>query len=342
MKIQELGEFGLIDKIKKNAGRYKGHPEIVIGIGDDCAAIRYPGGNCLLYTTDTLVENVHFSKSYFTYYDIGFKALAVNLSDIAAMGGIPQYCLVTLGITDGTGVKDVEEIYRGLKTIASEFDVKIIGGDIVKSPCGLVVSVTLTGKTLSGNGIRRSGAKPGDTVFCTGNFGDSAAGFFALNKKLAGWDELKRRHTRPRPRVKEGLFIAKTGLANSMIDSSDGFDKSVRIICEESGVGCEIRLDKIPVSKTFENFSSGNRIDKNEYILSGGEEYELIFTASTENSGVFNKRFYPVGKITAKKDIVYTGPEGAIRDIGSGGFDHFAAKSKGKPQIYGGKRQRRR
>lgn len=333
MRIQELGEFGLIERIRKVSGRYSGHPEILLGIGDDCAAVKYLKGGCLLFTTDTLVENIHFSKKYYSYYDIGYKVIAVNLSDIAAMGGIPQYCLVTLGLPHNLKVHEVDGIFRGINALCSEFDVKVIGGDIIKSPESLFISVTAIGKTATGSGIKRNGAKPGDIIFTTGTFGDSAAGFFILKKGIPGWGNLEKKHLRPVPRIKEGLFIANTKSANSMIDSSDGFDKSVRFICQESRVGCEIDLDKIPVSAEFKTFTSDFRLEftplkagTSDLILFGGEEYELIFTAPESKKHLFEKHFSPVGKITKNKTIVYTDSKGKRINIKNCGFDHFTTR----------------
>ena len=168
MKISQLGEFDLIERIKNKNKRAVHRSEMVLGIGDDCAVVKCRKDTHFLFTTDTLVENVHFSKKYCNFIDIGYKSIAVNLSDIAAMGGVPLYALVTAGLPTSTTVKETDDIYRGIAKLTSEFNVEIIGGDTVKSPSLTFISVTLIGKTLNGTGIKRSGARAGDTVFTTG------------------------------------------------------------------------------------------------------------------------------------------------------------------------------
>ena len=323
MKISQLGEFGLIDRIRKKNINRTGSSGAVIGIGDDCAVVKCKRGRNLLFTTDTLIENVHFSKKHFSNFDIGYKSIAINLSDIAAMGGVPLYALITAGFPASTEVRVADEILRGIKKLTREFGVEIIGGDTVKSPTALIISVALIGRTISGTGIKRSGAKPGDVIFTTGPFGDSAVGFRLLQRGITGHKGLKQKHLRPYPKIKDGVFIAKSGFANSMIDSSDGFDKSIRLICEESGVGCEIRFDKIPVSSEFKSVSSSLKLPTSDLILFGGEEFELIFTVPFKKKSYFAGNFYEVGRITRGKDIVYVDKKGKRMNFGNGGYDHF-------------------
>ena len=323
MKISQLGEFGLIERIREKNKKAVHHSGTIIGIGDDCAVVKCSGSEHFLFTTDTLVENVHFSKKYYSFFDIGYKSLAVNLSDIAAMGGLPLYALVTAGFPAETKIEDADEIYRGISKLASEFNVEIIGGDTVKSPSALIISITLIGKTIYGSGIKRSGAVAGDLIFTTGNFGDSSAGLYLLQKGISGYKELKKKHLNPYPRIKEGLFIAKSGFATSMIDSSDGFDKSVRFICQESKVGCKIYFDKIPVSDEFKSFISNFQLPTSNLILFGGEEYELLFTVPPGKKSYFEKRFYEVGKITKNKKIVYLDSNNKKINLKDKGYDHF-------------------
>ncbi|MEW6555773.1 MAG: thiamine-phosphate kinase [Elusimicrobiota bacterium] len=323
MKITQLGEFGLIEKIRKKKLSSGTHNDnVIVSIGDDCAVIKSKNEN-LLFTTDTLVENIHFSQKYYSFFDIGYKALSVNLSDIAAMGGVPLYCLVTVGLPPSVKVAGIDALYKGLKKLATEFNVDIIGGDTVKSPACIIISITLIGKQNYGAGILRSGAKPGDIIFTTGTFGDSAAGLYLLQKKFKGYEELKKKHLRPYPKVKEGLFIAKSGFATAMIDSSDGFDKSVRFICQESKVGCEIYLDKIPVSTSLNAFTSHFTLHTSHFVLFGGEEYELLFTVSPSKKSYFCKRFYEVGKITKNRKIIYLDSNNKKISLQDNGYDHF-------------------
>ncbi|PKM92875.1 MAG: thiamine-phosphate kinase [Elusimicrobia bacterium HGW-Elusimicrobia-4] len=329
MKISQLGEFGLIERIRRKNKKAVHHPGTVIGTGDDCSVVKCSRREHLLFTTDTLVENVHFSKKYYSFFDIGYKSLADNLSDIAAMGGSPLYALITAGFPAETKIEDIDEIYRGISKLASEFNVEIIGGDTVKSPTALIISITLIGKTIYETGVKRSGATVGDLIFTTGNFGDSSAGLYLLQKGIPGYKELKKKHLNPYPRIKEGLFIAKSDFATSMIDSSDGFNKSVRFICQESKVGCEIYFDKIPVSNQLKKFvttyhlSQDKSCDYTTYCLFGGEEYELIFTVPPSKKAYFKKRFYEVGKITKNKKIVYLDSNSKKINLKDKGYDHF-------------------
>jgi len=323
LKISQLGEFGLIERIREKNKKAVHHSGTVVGIGDDCAVVKCRRSEYVLFTTDTLVENVHFSKKYYSFFDIGYKSLAVNLSDIAAMGGMPLYSLVTAGFPAETKIADADEIYRGISKLASEFNVEIIGGDTVKSPAAVIISITLIGKTIRGSGIKRSGAVAGDLIFTTGNFGDSSAGLYLLQKGISGYKELKKKHLNPYPRIKEGLFIAKSGFATSMIDSSDGFDKSIRFICQESKVGCKIYFDKIPVCDEFKSFISNFQLPTSNLILFGGEEYELIFTVPPGKKSYFEKRFYEVGKITKNKKIIYLDSNNKKINLKDNGYDHF-------------------
>ncbi|MBN1385097.1 MAG: thiamine-phosphate kinase [Elusimicrobia bacterium] len=323
MRISHLGEFGLIERIRKKNRRLSGNSSVKVGIGDDCAVVESKKGKFLLLTTDTLIENIHFSRRYFSFLDIGYKSLAVNLSDIAAMGGVPLYCLISAGLPIETDIKNVDDFYRGIATLASKFDVKIIGGDTTESPGGIVVSITVIGEAISGKGILRSGACPGDAVFATGPFGESAAGLLILQKNLSGCRHFVKKHLRPYPKIEEGLFIARSKLATSMIDSSDGLDSSIRFICQESNVGCEIYLDKIPVSKYLKVFSSRRSISAIQYALFGGEEYELLFTVPYNKKEFFEKKFHYIGKITKSKKIKYIDSNNKEINFKKYGYDHF-------------------
>ncbi|HAM39595.1 MAG: thiamine-phosphate kinase [Elusimicrobia bacterium RIFOXYC2_FULL_34_12] len=323
MKILHLGEFGLIERIRKKIKSTSSDSEIIVGIGDDCAIVKSDRVNNYLFTTDTLIENIHFSRKYFSFFDIGYKSIAANLSDIAAVGGLPLYCLVTVGFPSDIKVKDIDTLYHGISALATEFNVKIIGGDTVRSPENILISITVIGKTVYGNGILRSGAKVGDIVFTTGTFGESAAGLFLYQKKIKGWEVLKKKHLKPYPRIKEGLIIAKTKAATSMIDSSDGFDKSIRFICDESDVGCEIFVDKIPSSKVLKKLCTVYNLPLNAFTLFGGEEYELIFTVPASKRKIFEKKYSQIGRIIQKKEIIYLDNKNKKLVFSNGGYDHF-------------------
>lgn len=323
LKLAELGEFGLIERIRKRlSGRLK-PAGLDIGIGDDCAVFKCPVGKKLLVTTDALIEDVHFSRKYFKPFDIGFKAAACNLSDIAAMGGNSLYLLVTLGLPRKLPVADIDGIYEGIESVAADFKTVIAGGDVVQSPGALVVSITAIGITAAAAPVLRSGARPGDIIFTTGGFGDSAAGLYLLKNKIRGWQDLKQNHLNPYPRLKEGAGIARTGKATAMIDSSDGFVRSVQLLCRESDVGCNIYFEKIPVSRSLISCSESKGLNPVDWILFGGEEYELIFTVSAAAAKQFEKIYSSVGVVTAEKQINYLAADGKPLDLPGIGYDHF-------------------
>lgn len=294
MKLSQIGEFGLIEVLKKHE-RKKLRKDTVIGIGDDCAVLETrPGAFLQLITTDALVENVHFKLPETSFFDLGHKALLVSISDIAAMGGIPTHALVTLGLPDKITVEQAEDIYRGIDTLAHKHKIDIIGGDTVLAPHDLFISITLLGEVEKEYLITRSGAKPGDKIFVTGKFGLPASrGYVATSLPL---------------RVKEARSIAQNKLATAMIDSSDGLVRSVREICRMSKVGARLHFTQIPIAK-------GATLDQ---ALYGGEEYELVFTSKKEL-----KQFKCVGEIVqAKRGIKLIDDKG--REIEpKGGYEHF-------------------
>lgn len=291
MKLSQIGEFGLIERLAKLLG--KPPKPVVVGIGDDAAVLEKP--KYLLVTTDTLIENVHFklgrASSATTYINLGYKAMAVNISDIAAMGGEPTYALVTIGAPKEFSVKAIEDLYRGLK----KHGIPIIGGDTVQSPKELVINVVLLGEVEKECLLLRSGARVGDYILVTGKFGGQAAAKFDSRKA-----------EKPKGRLKEARMIAKTGLASSMIDSSDGLVCSIREICKASKVDARIDFGSVPVAKgaTFKQ------------ALFGGEEYELVFTVS-KSKAVKLAKLIPQVSIVGR--IVRQGKG----NLPKGGYEHF-------------------
>ena len=270
MKVKNLSEFALIDRIASKFRKYK--DDVLKGIGDDTAVVKLNKDKCLLYTCDALVSRVHFSEKYFTPYQIGRKAAAVNISDIAAMGGKPNHCLVSLFLSEGTTEKFIDELYQGLTEECNLYDIDIIGGNIAKSN-QFIIDLFLIGEVSTNNLLLRSGAKVGDLVLVTGTLGDSATGLRLLQNPQLNISERDKkrlifRHLRPTPRIKEGMFIAGSKKATSMIDISDGLSSDLLHICQASKVGVKLFTDKIPVSDSI----------KIDLALNGGEDYELCFT----------------------------------------------------------------
>jgi thiamine-monophosphate kinase len=247
MKLHNLGEFGMIEKITKIIG----HTSAVEGIGDDAAVLKLSWNRYLLATVDTLVQGVHFPKGKVDFRFLGQKTLAVNISDIAAMGGKPTAALISLAIPAKIEVKKVEQFYRGLEEMAKKHQIAIVGGDTVASPKAIVISLCLLGEVKKSHLLRRKGAKVGDYICVTGKFG------LAAKKKYS---------VVPPVRLNEVELLARLGALNAMIDSSDGLAVSVRILAQASEVGAELWEKEIPREGSLEQ------------ALYGGEDYELVFT----------------------------------------------------------------
>ncbi len=326
MKVSELGEFGLIDLLAKMVPESQAEKP-VIGIGDDAAAW-HSESSLQLATVDTLVQGVHFSLETITWKELGWKSLAINLSDIAAMGGVPRHALVALALPEDTEVEEVTQLYEGMIELAGRFDVAIIGGNVSRSP---VVSITVTvlGESLNNEVLRRSAARPGDTIAITGYPGSAAAGLEMLSQDLQFGVEtatyLRSAFTRPRPRIAEGQLLLKEGVT-AAIDTSDGLLADLRHICEASGVGAKINTGILPIHPAVaRNFGERMR----EFALSGGEDYELLFTGKAGVvERVIAKMEYPVtsiGEITSGKpgEISLLDADGNPVKIDKAGWEHF-------------------
>ncbi|MBT9144108.1 MAG: Thiamine-monophosphate kinase [Dehalococcoidia bacterium] len=280
MKVCELGEFGLIERlaqiVDESGAGYRSRPDLIIGIGDDAAAWKSKGFG--LSTVDILIQNVHFTLETTAWHNLGWKALAVNISDIAAMGGIPDYAMISLGLPSDTEVEDIIKLYRGMAEIARQFDVAIVGGDISEAPL-LIISPSLIGTVEKDKMLTRSGAVPGDEIAVTGYLGSSAAGLRIMKEKLdldpIIASALIEAHLRPWPRVTEGQLLGENGV-KAAIDISDGLIADLTHICRASGVEAKVRSADIPMHPAVKAAFGEGAIS---LALSGGEDYELLFTA---------------------------------------------------------------
>ncbi len=324
MKLRSVRERDLITAIAKEF-RSQGR-QLIVGIGDDAAVVqgtRRP----LLLTKDLLIENVHFITSLHPPYELGRKALNVNLSDIAALGGRPKYALLGLGLRKKTDPSWVDQFFLGFKSAARESGVELIGGDISVSRL-IVISVTVVGL---GNGfVLRRGARPGDLIFVSGCLGDAAAGLRLLRKgfrtrtnKQA--DALVKAFLDPTPQLALGRALSHRRLASAMIDTSDGLSVDLGHICEESRTGAEVYLDRLPLSPEIQVFEKRPI----SLALHGGEDYQLLFTAPPGNLqalGKLKKRFdfSWIGRITSRKAIRIIGRNGRSRPLEARGYQHFS------------------
>ncbi len=330
----ELGEFGLIDLLakmisssqKKQSVPYQ---QLILGIGDDTAAWRGEAGTQLV-TTDSLFQDIHFTLSTTPWRELGWKALAVNLSDIAAMGGVPQYALISLALPGNIEVEDVEALYQGMIEMAQQFDVAIIGGDTSRAP-QVSITITVLGKARSQNGqiLTRSAARPGDKIAVTGYLGGAAAGLEMLTNQLQLAPEtttqLRKAFLHPCPRVTEGQRLVACGVKTA-IDVSDGLIADLTHICQSSQVGARVEIDRVPILPAVKaNF--GERAL--ELALSGGEDYELLFTANDEVMAKV-KEVTPcpvtiIGEVVAGKinEVTLVDSNGKSFQPRKAGWEHF-------------------
>lgn len=309
-------EYKLLEKIDKNCARSI-NQSFSKTIGDDCA-IRKAGAEDLLFSADTLVEGVHFRLDLMSLKEVGYKAAMVNISDIAAMGGTPDSMLIQLVFPKGTSEEQVDELYTGLGDAVEEYNCPIVGGDLSQGPCWMI-AVTITGRA-SERSLLRSNAEVGDGVWVTGTPGLSAIG---LEKLFAGdtdrTNEAVVAHVRPRPQVKIGLNLAEDTRVHAMLDISDGVAKETLTVAKESGVGMELNLPEVVTGK-LSAMNPHKTIDS--YFLNGGEDYELLFTASPDFVPPSNGQFHKIGEVIAGHQVYFTDSSGR-REIEAGGWDHF-------------------
>jgi thiamine-monophosphate kinase len=342
VKLEQIGEFGLIARLKEKVGRWD--RRVVVAIGDDAAAVRVSAEEILLLTTDVLVEGVHFSRRIQSFWQIGWRAAVANVSDIAAMGGLPRHAVVSICLPETVSVEQVEELYDGMKAVADEYHLGIIGGDTVSSPRDLVVSLCLVGGVEEGSLVLRGGAQPGDLICTTGDLGGSQAGLAMLQLVVSPrgdapgplpesqWSEVRERHLRPRPRLREARLLARGGAVHAMIDVSDGLAGDVRRIAEESGVGVEILEEKIPIGPETHRVAQHLGTSGLDFALGGGEDFELVFTISPEEASGAAERIRRetgtavsvIGEVLpAREGMVLVSADGKRTPLSKKGYQHF-------------------
>ena len=335
MKLSDIGEFRVINSIRSDLKDFQ--KEVIVGIGDDTAAIKVSGEKLLLFTSDSLVEDVHFKWDYTSPFQVGWKALVVNISDVAAVGGNPTHCLVSLALPSDTERNLVREVYRGLKKAASKYRVGIVGGDTVRAP-SFIITVSLLGEVKRENIVLRSGAKPGDLIYVTGQLGSSGAGLACLeapNGKVK--PEIRqfliKKHLMLSPRLVEGQKIASSQIATSMIDLSDGLASDLHRLAEESKVGAVLWEDEFPTALATEQLAKVMGKSLLEWILYGGEDYELLFAVPPNKKEKLRQTLgFPhtlIGEIVDRDQGIYLKKRGGNRTkIEDRGYNHFSASTK--------------
>ena len=336
MTLETLGEFGFIKKISR--GCLIRPQNVIKAIGDDAAAFMVEPGTISLITTDLLVERVHFIRSAIKGFDLGYKSLAVNLSDIAAMGGEAREAFVSIGIPPDCTLEYLESVYDGMKKLAARFNVNILGGDTTRSKRDLIINIVVQGTVAREEMLGRDTARPGDAVVSTGYLGDSKAGLHLILNNLPLDTEdaqsLYRAHVLPEPHLLEGRLLAAEPGTHAAIDTSDGLSSDLGHILEESQVGATLDAEKIPISDSLLKFCKRFDFDPVEFALSGGEDYTLICTIEPEVveslaakfEAKFKRPLFAIGEINDQRGLEIKYPDGTSRPAGPTGWNHFKAE----------------
>ncbi len=313
-------------------------PGVLVGLGDDAALVETGPGDTVL-TADLLVEGVHFDRSITSARDLGYKAMVVNLSDIAAMAGSPRYALVSVALSDEVGPAWVMELYGGLRAACEEYALSLVGGDLSRGS-DVVISVSVMGEVSRGRAVLRSGATPGQRLVVTGALGASAGGLLLARERgpasgsalVSEWGRaLLEAHCRPVARVGEAQTLAQVG-ATAMIDLSDGLALDLSRLCAESSVGARIELERVPVAPALIELAGVLTVDPLELALGGGEDYELLAVldplvverARTKLDDRFGVPLTDIGEVTEGAGVVAVDGSGAERPLEPKGWDHFA------------------
>lgn len=319
----------MIDRL---AGRLAATDEsVVVGIGDDAAVVAYSAGAQVVTTTDMLVEGVHFRRDTIDDRLLGWKAIAVSISDIAAMGGRPRHAVVSLAIPVAMEVERIEELYSGMDEVCRAYGMHVVGGDVVKTDGPFVLSVTVLGEVEAGRALLRSGARPGDLLFVTGTVGGSAAGLEYIQKGGAVLDDslLKSLHQRPVPQVRAGRLLLESGACTSLNDVSDGVASETNEIAKMSGVQLVIEAERMPMQAIVTEYAAHRGIDPLDWALFGGEDYQLVGTLDPAGAdramSLFAKEGLPltvIGRVEAGQGVTLL-RQGERQELTPKGFNHF-------------------
>ncbi|MFI5344418.1 MAG: thiamine-phosphate kinase [Chlamydiales bacterium] len=330
MQIKDWGEERWVQHLKE-LFPVKGH---MTGIGDDCAVIPYEENRAWLVTTDALVEGVHFLKEQISALDLGYKTIAVNVSDIAAMGGSPAYAFLSIAFPKNTECQWAFELIQGMKDACKNWNIQLLGGDTVGSKRDVFMSLTLVGSTVLTHLKYRHTAKSNDVICVTGYLGNSGAGLQALQEnipKTKEIDYLIHSHFHPEPHLQEGIWLASHNGVHAMMDLSDGLDCDLKRLIKSSGTGAAIETSKIPLSPKLLQASLDYQWNALKFALTGGEDYCLLLTVSSkafpEIQSSFHKKFgsvlHEIGKITDQTGQLKYQQNGILIQLDYINFDHF-------------------
>lgn len=345
--MSSIEEFALIRLLTggKQSTAFQKANGVETGIGDDAAVVHVSHGSRLILTCDTMTEEVHFKRVTMRDTDVGYKAMASSVSDIAAMGGTPRFALVALSLPKNTPVERVSAMYEGLYECASRYGVAIVGGDTTSSAGGITLTVTVIGETEADKALLRSAARAGDVVFATGPLGCSAAGLeylLGLAQPSDVWESLPememyrplvQAHCRPEPQVQAGELLRQSGFRHALNDVSDGLASEAWEIVEASGIGIDLIEERIPVAEELFEYAMRLNKDPLDYILYGGEDYQLVGTVPAEHSLELQLAFktaglplYLIGYVNAEhRGVRLVQSGGSIQPIGKRGYNHFGS-----------------
>jgi thiamine-monophosphate kinase len=346
--LSDIGELGVIDRIRKLAETFS--PNVVIGIGDDAAVVKM-GKDLLLFSTDLLIEGIHFRRDYTPPELLGKKAVAVNVSDIAAMGGVPLYFTLSFAAPEELSLSFLDRFASGISASAEMYNLSLIGGDTSAGE-KIVIDIAIIGKAEGAAPITRAGASPGELIFVSGNLGDSAVGLTlleagfrmsekggitsptSLSKEEEGLAQtLLSAHLNPQPELTLGRLLAERRIPGAMLDISDGLARDIGNLCRASKVGARLYKNKIPLSEALIHFAKKLDRDATDLAISGGEDYRLLFTAPPEKlkeieglSRELKRDIIELGEIVESSSEIYIMDEDGREASFSGGYDHFGKK----------------
>jgi len=340
IKLEDIGEFGLIEHLTKDIKIQ--NKETIKGIGDDSAVLVYENEK-IVVTTDLLLEGIHFNLSYVPLKHLGYKAAVVNISDVIAMNAKPKQLVVSIAISNRFDVAAIDEIYKGIKLACENYGVDIVGGDTSSSQQGLIISITAIGSAKTENLVYRNGAKESDLICVSGNLGAAYMGLQLLEREkeifksdpniqpdLSGYDYILQRQLKPEARYDIYKFLKENKIKpNSMIDISDGLSSEIMHICNNSQVGCLIYEEKIPIDDETKKMADEFEISTLVPVLNGGEDYELLFTVNLKDYEKIktNKQISVIGHICKKeKGVLLHRIDNSTMNLASEGWNAFKNK----------------
>ena len=337
-ELADLGEFGLIDHLTKDIQTI--HPETLQGIGDDAAVIDLGNEDCQVVSTDLLIEGVHFDLTYMPLKHLGYKSVAINVSDVCAMNATPKQITVSIAVSNRFSLEALEELYVGIKAACADYKVDIIGGDTTSSQSGLMISITILGVAAKEKVCYRSGAKEYDLLVVSGDLGGAYMGLQVLEREkevfkanpniqpdLDGHDYILQRQLKPNARLDVVGILKELGVhPTSMIDISDGLASEILHLCKASNVGCHLYDEKLPIDAKTSMVAIDFNLDPSMCALNGGEDYELLFTIDQKDVDLIasNPNFTIIGHMTNAADGIYfIDKTGSAHTLRAQGFKHF-------------------